>query len=252
MHCCMDLVSYLSYGIILLGIWHLCQDKRVQTSYGRHMKLSTQTRTIPAKLAWFVQGMACLMILLLLLLTQHKPSTMGKYLLLGMFGIHYFHRTFIYSLLTRGQAFPLCVMVRGSMFCTLNSFVQGHYLLHCAEFEDRWSADYRFKIGCVMFYVGMAINIHSDFILRNLRKSGEVLYKIPRGGLFEYVSSANYFGEIVEWFGFAIATWSLSALSFAVFSLCFVGPRAYYHHRFYIEKFRDYPKSRKALIPFIC
>lgn len=51
------------------------------------------------------------------------------------------------------------------------------------------------------------------------------------GGLFEYVSGANYFGEIVEWFGYAVATWSFPALSFAVFSLCFIGPRAYYHHR---------------------
>lgn len=51
------------------------------------------------------------------------------------------------------------------------------------------------------------------------------------GGLFQYVSGANYFGEIVEWFGYAVATWSLPTLSFAVFSLSFIGPRAHYHHR---------------------
>lgn len=45
------------------------------------------------------------------------------------------------------------------------------------------------------------------------------------------MSGANYLGEIVEWFGYAVATWSLPALAFAVFSLCFIGPRAYYHHR---------------------
>lgn len=32
-----------------------------------------------------------------------------------------------------------------------------------------------------MFYTGMAINIHSDHILRNLRKPNEVVYKIPAG-----------------------------------------------------------------------
>ena len=32
-----------------------------------------------------------------------------------------------------------------------------------------------------MFLVGMAINIHSDHILRNLRKPGETGYVIPRG-----------------------------------------------------------------------
>uniref|UniRef100_A0A8C9Y3V4 3-oxo-5alpha-steroid 4-dehydrogenase (NADP(+)) n=1 Tax=Sander lucioperca TaxID=283035 RepID=A0A8C9Y3V4_SANLU len=157
--------------------------------------------------------------------------------------------TFVYSLLTRGRPYPLGVMVAAGLFCSVNGFLQGHYLLHCAQFDDEWSAEC--IISCLLlFYIGMAINIHSDYILHNLRKPGEVVYKIPKGGLFEHVSGANYIGEIVEWFGYAVATWSLPALSFAVFSLCFIGPRAYHHHRFYQEKFKDYPKLRKALIPF--
>jgi len=55
---------------------------------------------------------------------------------------------------------------------------------------------------------------------------------VDAGGLFTYVSGANYFGEIVEWFGFAIATWSLPAFAFAFFTLCCIGPRAYHHHRY--------------------
>ena len=35
--------------------------------------------------------------------------------------------------------------------------------------------------GSVLFFVGMAINIHSDHILRTLRLPGETDYKIPRG-----------------------------------------------------------------------
>lgn len=38
-----------------------------------------------------------------------------------------------------------------------------------------------FLLGLLLFYIGMAINIHSDNILRNLRKPGEVVYKIPTG-----------------------------------------------------------------------
>ncbi|XP_067297048.1 3-oxo-5-alpha-steroid 4-dehydrogenase 2a isoform X2 [Pseudorasbora parva] len=105
--------------------------------------------------------------------------------------------------------------------------------------------------GVLMFFSGMAINIHSDYILRNLRKPGEVSYKIPRGGLFELVSGANFFGEIVEWCGYAVASWSFPAFSFALFTICSIGPRAYHHHRYYLEKFKDYPKSRKAVIPFL-
>jgi 3-oxo-5-alpha-steroid 4-dehydrogenase 1 len=71
------------------------------------------------------------------------------------------------------------------------------------------------------------------------------------GGLFEYVSGANFFGETVEWVGFAIACWSLPAVVFAIFTTCMIGTRALSHHRFYLEKFEDYPKDRKAFIPFL-
>jgi 3-oxo-5-alpha-steroid 4-dehydrogenase 1 len=45
-------------------------------------------------------------------------------------------------------------------------------------------------------------------VLRNLRKPGDTGYYIPKGGMFEYVSGANFFGEILEWTGFAIASGS--------------------------------------------
>ena len=35
--------------------------------------------------------------------------------------------------------------------------------------------------GAALFAVGFLINIHSDHVLRNLRKPGEVGYKIPKG-----------------------------------------------------------------------
>ncbi|XP_008933929.1 PREDICTED: 3-oxo-5-alpha-steroid 4-dehydrogenase 1-like, partial [Merops nubicus] len=99
--------------------------------------------------------------------------------------------------------------------------------------------------------IGMAINIHSDYILRNLRKPGETGYKIPRGGMFEYVSGANFFGEILEWFGFALACCTIESLAFALCTLFILGSRAKQHHQWYLEKFEDYPKCRKIVIPFV-
>ncbi|XP_005043455.1 PREDICTED: 3-oxo-5-alpha-steroid 4-dehydrogenase 2 [Ficedula albicollis] len=160
-------------------------------------------------------------------------------------------RTFIYPFFTRGRPFPLQLLFFGMLFCIYNGFLQGYYLIYCAEYPHDWCTDIRFTSGLLLFLLGMGINIHSDLLLRQLRKPGEVTYKIPQGGLFTYVSGANYFGEIVEWFGFAIATWSLPAFAFAFFTLCCIGPRAYHHHRYYLKTFTDYPKSRKALIPFV-
>jgi 3-oxo-5-alpha-steroid 4-dehydrogenase 1 len=89
--------------------------------------------------------------------------------------------------------------------------------------------------------------------LATLRKPGETGYKIPFGGAFNYVSGANYFGEILEWVGFAVASGGASpAVSFAVFTMCNIGPRAFHHHAWYLKTFGEkYPKHRKALIPFI-
>ena len=100
-----------------------------------------------------------------------------------------------------------------------------------------------------MFLLGFAINLQSDSILRSLRKPGETDYKVPHGGLYRFVSCPNYLGEIVEWSGWALMTWSLPGLAFALYTFANLAPRALKHHRWYQEKFADYPKERKALIP---
>jgi len=100
--------------------------------------------------------------------------------------------------------------------------------------------------------------------------SGSSHYAIPRGGFFEYVSSPHYFGELVEWTGFFIATnCSLASLSFVVWAAANLVPRAIHTHAWYNERFAarvadedsdgdGFDKSvnyellgRKAIVPFI-
>jgi protein-S-isoprenylcysteine O-methyltransferase Ste14 len=103
-----------------------------------------------------------------------------------------------------------------------------------------------------MFLIGFSINFQSDSILRNLRKPGETGYKIPRGGFFRFISAPNYFGEMVEWTGWAIATWSMGGAVFAIWTFANLFPRALSNHRWYRESFGDqYPKERRAVIPFL-
>uniref|UniRef100_A0A3P9A9X2 3-oxo-5alpha-steroid 4-dehydrogenase (NADP(+)) n=1 Tax=Esox lucius TaxID=8010 RepID=A0A3P9A9X2_ESOLU len=262
MHCWTLLIHVLSGMLFLAGIIHLVCLGRTQAPYGRYLGVfysTTMPRTVPARLAWFIQELPSLLVLWVKCtdcecavesfrmsipeLNKIPPSLSPLFPAAA--------RTCVYSVMTRGRPLPLRVMVQGGMFCILNGFAQSHYLLHCACYNSTWTSDCRFVIGSTLFLLGMAINIHSDYLLRNLRKQGEVVYKIPKGGLFEYVSGANYFGEIVEWLGYAIATWSMTGFSFAFCTLCFIGPRALHHHRYYHNTFKDYPQSRKALIPFI-
>ena len=88
--------------------------------------------------------------------------------------------------------------------------------------------------------------LHAVDICNSLR-----MYRIPRGGLFAYVSCANYFGELVQWGGWALATWSYAALLWWLFALSTFIPRARATHAWYHERFPEYPSERKALIPFV-
>ncbi len=106
-------------------------------------------------------------------------------------------------------------------------------------------------IGASVFVIGWAINQHSDAVLRRLRGPGESGYKIPRGGLYRWVSCPNYLGEMLEWVGWAIAAWSLAGLAFAVFTIANLLPRALANHRWYQDKFADYPPERRAVVPFL-
>ncbi|MHA1777308.1 MAG: 3-oxo-5-alpha-steroid 4-dehydrogenase, partial [Promethearchaeota archaeon] len=108
-----------------------------------------------------------------------------------------------------------------------------------------------FIIGTIIWICGFIINIYSDYILRNLREPGENGYKIPYGGLFRFVSCPNYLGEILEWIGWAVLTWSISGLVFALWTIANLIPRAISHHRWYHQHFEEYPQNRKAIIPFI-
>ncbi|KAB0399279.1 hypothetical protein E2I00_013137, partial [Balaenoptera physalus] len=146
---------------------------------------------------------------------------------------------------------PLYTFMLAFMFCTYNGYLQSRYLSQYAVYADSWLTDPRFLTGFVLWLLGMLINIHSDHVLRNLRKPGETGYKIPKGGLFEYITAANYFGEVVEWCGYALASWSIQGWAFAVFTFCVLLTRAQQHHQWYHEKFEDYPKFRKIMIPFL-
>jgi hypothetical protein len=150
---------------------------------------------------------------------------------------------------------PIAIMWSAIGFNVVNGFLNGLYLGSICEVEkygSAWLTDDRFMFGLIIFGLGMLVNIQSDNILLALRKPGDSSYKIPYGGLFKYISCPNLFGEIVEWTGFALMLWSAPALSFAIWTVSNLLPRAVAHHHWYLDKFgKDYPKERRAVFPFI-
>ena len=109
--------------------------------------------------------------------------------------------------------------------------------------------------GVVLAVVGNAGNFYHHFLLSQLREtesgSGKKKYEVPHGGLFEYVACPHYFFEIVAFIGFAMASQNVVGLCNVVWVVAYLGARSERCAKYYVEKIEDYPRSRKALIPFL-
>ena len=184
-------------------------------------------------------------------------SKIVLYIMAGLFLLHYFQRSFIFPLLMRGKStMPIAVMLMGLVFNTLNAYMIGGWLYGAAPsgmYTTAWLYSPKFIIGLVIFFLGMGINLHSDHVIRNLRKPGDTKHYIPYKGFYRYVTSANYFGELTEWIGFAILTWSPAGLLFAVWTFANLAPRAKSLTEKYVQEFgNEYTKlNKKHIIPFI-
>jgi len=198
-------------------------------------------------LAWFIWEIPNLLLPMWYLSSGKRPENWTATLCLGMFMVHYINRTLIYPWLIRGKKkCPAAIILSAFCWSTMNGMLQGVHNLY-------YQGSSRLLLpGLIFFSLGIYINIESEGILRNLRQPGETGYKIPRGGMFKWVSCPNYLGECVEWIGYAIASgFALPPLGFAIFTVGFVGGRAISHHDWYKKKFKDYPTDRKAIIPFL-
>lgn len=100
-------------------------------------------------------------------------------------------------------------------------------------------------------FAGMGINWHSDSVIRHLRAPGDTRHYLPQRGMYRYVTSANYLGEIVEWVGWAILTWSLSGCIFAWWTVANLVPRADAIWHRYREEFGTQVGLKKRIFPFL-
>ncbi len=219
--------------------------------YGRFVREGWGV-TLSERWAWLVMEFPAGLSILVMMLTGPRREPVAL-VFFAAWQAHYVYRSLIYPFLLpsgRTKTMPLALIAMAIVYNCANGYVNGYHLFHGAvSYGPAWTADPRFVGGSVLFVAGAIIHISADRTLRRLRKGSPRRYEIPRGGLFRYVSCPNYLGEIVQWAGFALATWSLAGLSFAVFTVANLAPRALSHHRWYREHFPDYPADRRALIP---
>lgn len=224
----------------------------VVAPYGRHMRRGWGY-SLGNKAGWVLMEAASPVVFAVFFFTGgHFSSTALVFLIMWQF--HYLYRAFVYPFTLRGRErrMPLLIVLFGLVFNLMNGYLNGRYITgFSGGYGDDWLVDPRFIIGAILFIAGYVVNRRADGTLRGLRQEEDSGYKIPREGLFRWVSCPNYLGEAVMWSGWAVATWSWPGLAFAVWTAANLVPRARAHHAWYKKTFPDYPPERKALLPGI-
>jgi protein-S-isoprenylcysteine O-methyltransferase Ste14 len=224
----------------------------VVAPYGRHGRAGWGP-SIPERFGWLFMESPALFYFAFLYLRGGNRWQVAPLALCSLWLLHYGQRELVYPFLLRGRdkRMPALIALLSFAFNVLNASVNALQIAQFGSYPIDWLSTPQFIAGSLLFVSGFVINIDADRRLRNLRAPGESGYKIPRGGLHEWVSCPNYLGEIAEWCGWAIATWSWAGAAFALFTIANLAPRALSNHRWYQQRFPDYPKERRALVPFI-
>jgi len=237
------LIQFALCPLVLLSLLH------VTAPYGRHHQRGWGP-DLPNRMAWVLMELPALLVISILVLSNPAGSNPQAWIPLCFWVFHYGYRTFIFPALMHpsNSTFPALLVIFAVAFNTLNGYNNAAALV-AAGSNKMPLLTAHFLLGGMVFLAGFLIHFTADRTIRRLRKPGETVYRIPRGGLFRWVSSPQYLGEIIQWTGWAIMTWSLAGVAFALFTFCNLAPRAVSNHKWYRERFADYPDNRRIMIP---
>lgn len=232
---------------------------RVDAPYGKFSQRRWWTvAAVDGKWGWFVQEMVSPWSLLYFyytfVLDTNEFTDPAVWYLLSLWLAHYLHRACIYTWMVPSMhETHLTVVCLAMVFNLVNGYLNAKALSQASSIEHGWNLAF----GSLVFFSGMFINIHSDYRLMALRTRSssknklKKIYVIPEGGWFDLVSTPNYFGEILEWTGFAVMAQTSAAWSFVLWTACNLIPRALRTHHWYHKRFgKKYPHQRKAIIPW--
>lgn len=194
---------------------------------------------------------------------QGAPYTLANFpwvttVIFVFFQMHYLQRCYVFPSKMRGTSkMPLSIIFTGFFFNMTNAYMQGGWLffVNPQQYADiSWLWSPQFILGTIIFFIGVVINMHSDIVIRRLRSDKyDNNYYLPRGFLFEKVNSSNYFGEILEWVGFAILSWSVAGAVFLLWTCANIIPRSKAVYARYEQLFGDEFKQLKRykIFPYI-
>ncbi|XP_076890772.1 uncharacterized protein LOC143541987 [Bidens hawaiensis] len=106
-------------------------------------------------------------------------------------------------------------------------------------------------IGLILYILGILGNFYHHTLLSKLRKNNEKVYKIPRGGLFDLVICPHYLFEIIIFVGISLIAQTPLAFACTFGDALYLIARSYVTRKWYVNKFEDFPKEVKCVIPYV-
>lgn len=253
----MEQFNTLLYIMSLVGLIVFVVLYFVDAGYGK-MISAKWGPVISNKIGWVLMECPVFLVMLYFWAKSEVRFQLPYLVFFLLFQLHYFQRSFVFPLLLKGNSkMPIVIMGMSIVFNLTNGYIQGRWLFELAPdyspYNAAWIHSWQFIAGTVIFFIGMIINLHSDHVIRTLRQPGDTKHYLPRKGMYRYVTSANYLGEIIEWAGFALLTWSFAGLAFLWFTIANLVPRSNsIWHKYKTEFPEEFGKlNLKRIIPFI-
>ena len=156
----------------------------VKAGYGM-FRTASWGISINNKLAWVLMEAPVFIVMFGLWGKSGAGFTVPVYFFFLLFQLHYLQRAFIFPFLLKGKSrMPVAIMAMGIVFNLLNGMMQAGGLFYFAPeglYADGWA--YLLKphalLGVILFFAGMFINLHSDYVIRHLRKPGDTKHYLP-------------------------------------------------------------------------
>jgi very-long-chain enoyl-CoA reductase len=131
------------------------------------------------------------------------------------------------------------------------------YFINHPLYTPALYGDAQVYISLVAYMLSQFGNYSIHVALRDLRPAGTKDRKIPMPTsnpftlMFNVVSCPNYTYEMCSWFWFTIMTQTVAPAVFTLLGTAQMTQWAVKKHKNYRREFKDYPRGRKAIIPFV-
>tara|TARA_B100001250_G_scaffold37257_4_gene29801 strand:+ start:42 stop:779 length:738 start_codon:yes stop_codon:yes gene_type:complete len=233
---------------VLIGLLAFFLLLFIPAPYGKFTNQDSKF-LIPSRIGWILMEIPASLITIVFVVINFQALNLIQLFLFLLWNLHYLHRSLIWPFRAKisHKKMHISIALLAFFFNVVNASLQSYWIIFFGNYEE---TNIIFYSGLLIFFTGMYINIKSDNILMNLRTKKEE-YVVPTGFLFKKITSPNYFGETIEWLGWALLTFNFAGFVFFIWTIFNLLPRAISTHKWYHSKFKDYPKNRKIFIPYI-